>query len=148
MRRDFFVGSCALSARDNVYRSGTQKNFGAHPEMVCEESYLRTRHDKKRSSKRKSGSQQQFKRHGETAITRCPQLLFFTGHSFFSYFFLVVKMSFCESEPCCFSHIEVPKTPRCLLFFIHDSPKTSLVRSYWWSQKFSTKALSRNIAIR
>ena len=65
--------------------------------MVCDEWYSRTRHDKKRSSKRKSGSQHQFYRHGETAITRCSQLLFFTVHKFFSYFFFVVKMAICES---------------------------------------------------
>ena len=116
--------------------------------MVCEESYLRTRHDKKRISKRKSGSQQQFYREVEIDITRCPQCPFSLGTALFSYFFLVVKMAFCESEPGCFSHIEVPKTSRCSLFVIRDSPKTSLVSSYRWSQKCSIKALFRNIVIR
>ncbi len=77
--------------------------------MPCDESYLRTRHDKVRTSKWKSGSQQQFYRQVEIDITRCPQCPFSLGTALFSYFFLVVKMAFCKSEPGCFSHIEVPK---------------------------------------
>jgi hypothetical protein len=148
LRRYLFVRRCAFSARDNVLRYEPKKSIGADHEMPCDDSYLRTRHDKVRTSKRISGSLLQFCRQGEIDKSRCPQCPFLLGTAFFSYFFLVVKMAFCESQPCCFSHIEVPKTSRYLLVFIRDSPKTSLVSSYWWSQKFSNKPFPRNIAIR
>ena len=110
--------------------------------------HLRTRHEKMHTSKRISGYERQFCRQGDIDKSRCPQCTFSLGTAFFSHFFLVVNMGFCESQAVVFSPCEAPLLSHRWLFFIRDSHQTWLVSANWWSQQSSKKPFSRIVTIR